>query len=149
LLRRLVAPPLFAHELGDIVDAVEELPIGELRLGAFAIRTRAQERHTHPSVGFRVEDALAYCTDTGYDPGCAEFARGCRHLLHEAFWMDEAADGTHSTAAEAARIARAAGVGGLTLIHLHPRLRDEDRFLRPALEIFPKSRVGQDLDDLR
>jgi ribonuclease BN (tRNA processing enzyme) len=32
----------------------------------------------------RIGDALALITDTAFDPGSIEFARGVDHLLHEA-----------------------------------------------------------------
>jgi ribonuclease BN (tRNA processing enzyme) len=146
LLERLIGPPLFALTLLETVSEIAELPMGELDIGPLRLQLRAQEKHTHPSVAMRVGDELTYCTDTGYDPGNAPFATGSRHLLHEAFWLDDAQDHTHSTAEEAAIVARDAGVDDLTLVHLNPRLGEEAQFCATARRLFARAQVGRDLD---
>jgi ribonuclease BN (tRNA processing enzyme) len=146
VLARMIGPPLFALELAQVVSSVGELPLGEIDLGPFRVGVRRQDRHTQPSVALRVGDELAYCTDTGYDPPNALFSKGCRELLHEAFYLDHAPDDTHATPAEAARIARDADVSGLTLMHLDPRLEPrEAESLEQAKTIFPDTKVGSDL----
>ena len=67
------------------------------------MRTRRQDRHTNPTLGIRVGDALMWCTDTEADPGTAAFARGVRVLAHDA-WGLPAAPG-HPEPADAARVA--------------------------------------------
>jgi ribonuclease BN (tRNA processing enzyme) len=145
LLRRMIAPPLFALDISQIASSVEELPVGELDIGPFRIATRAQEHHTQPSAAFRVGADLAYCTDTGYDQLNAQFAAGCRDLIHEAFYLGQAPDDTHSTPGEAARIARDAGVSRLTLVHLDPRFDQDAQLLEEAVAVFPQAQVGRDL----
>ena len=51
---------------------------------------RRQEGHSTPTLALRFDDLLTYCTDTPYDAGNAELARGSRVLLHEA-WATEGA----------------------------------------------------------
>jgi ribonuclease BN (tRNA processing enzyme) len=145
LLRRMIAPPLFALDITQATSSVAELPVGELDVGPFGVAARAQNYHTEPSFALRIGTAVAYCTDTGYDAANAGFADGCRHLLHEAFYVGSAPDRTHSTSSEAAAIARDANVSQLTLMHIHPLLDGEGELLAQAGHVFPRTQVGRDL----
>ena len=144
VLRRLISPPLFAVDVADFLS-VQELGVGELSLGSLTLSVRIQEKHTHPSVAFRIDDLLTYCTDTGYDEGNSPFAAGCRDLVHEAFYVGDPPDATHATPEEAGRIAADAEVGRLTLVHLHPQLGDEAHVLARARAHFPPTEIGRDL----
>jgi ribonuclease BN (tRNA processing enzyme) len=144
LLRRFIGPPLFALDVDDFLS-VQELRVGELSFGPLTLSIRLQEKHTHPSVAFRIGDDLTYCTDTGYDAENSSFAAGCRHLIHEAFYVDNPPDATHATPEEAGRIAADAEVARLILVHLPPRLDDEARVLARARAHFPKTEIGRDV----
>jgi ribonuclease BN (tRNA processing enzyme) len=141
-LRSEPLSPFTAEELGEVRELIE----GEQRIGEFTVTTRRQEKHWCPTAGLRVENALALITDTAYDEGSADFAAGAAHLLHEAWstTADARPSGAHSTAAEAGRIAAAAKVGHLTLIHLNPRLSDEQALQEDAWSHMPNSEVGKD-----
>jgi ribonuclease BN (tRNA processing enzyme) len=145
ILARLISPPLFVG-LEAITSGVEEIPEGGLALGSLELRARAQERHTEPTLALRVGDDLAYCTDTAYDNRNVELARGARVLAHEAWYTedDPREEAIHSSAAGAARIARAAGVEKLALIHIRPSA-DEERLAAEAQSVFERSEVGADL----
>jgi ribonuclease BN (tRNA processing enzyme) len=99
VLRRLIAPPLFASPLESIVDGVRELDVGrEMPIGAFTVRSRRQDRHSHPTVAFRIDDSVAYCTDTAYDRVNADFTSGAQILFHEAWYAaDTTADEAHGS----------------------------------------------------
>lgn len=127
-LGRLIAPPLFPITLDRWPMPVEVVPYGgpELEVESFHLRVRAQ-RHPGGSVGIRVDDRLAYVTDTVVDPETARFARGVGTLLHEV-WLtaaeaehDDAGRTGHSAAPGVAELARRAAVGRLIPIHHHPR----------------------------
>ncbi len=82
--------------------------------------------HIGGAMAWRVESgghAVVFSGDTRWCPDLADLAQGATLLIHEALCTEERrdmADGTaHSTAAEAARIAQMAGVGGLTITHIH------------------------------
>jgi ribonuclease BN (tRNA processing enzyme) len=133
-LDRLLSPPLFPVPLHRWPLPVEVAPYSGTRLeiGPFALALRAQ-KHPGGSVGVRLGDRLAYVTDTVFDPATAEFARGVGTLLHEV-WLDDteaaAADASgHSSAANVAVLARAAGVGRLCPVHHHPK-RDPEAIAR-------------------
>lgn len=126
-LERLVAPPLFPRRLDDMGLPVEVVPYAgtELAVGARRLALRRQ-RHPGGSVGVRVDDALAYVTDTEPDPGTVELVSGVETLLHETWSTrtEAAAPGYlprgHSTTTAVAEIAGAAGVGRLVPVHHRP-----------------------------
>ncbi len=94
---------------------------------------------------------LCFATDTVPAPGLAEFARGSDLFVCEGMFEEElaetAAEKRHLTAAQAARIAREAGVRRLGLIHYSPRYADRElkRLLAEARGIFPETFLCRDL----
>ena len=97
--------------------------------------------------------SYAYCSDTVYDERVAAAVEGVDTIYHEATYTDEYADKArtrgHSTAAEAARIARLAGANRLVLGHFSKRYIDEAKHLEEAKEIFPNTIIayeGMSLD---
>jgi ribonuclease Z len=119
----------------------EELPVSvvpvEARAGAAVLETPdlavTASPNVHgrmPNLAIRVEAAgrsVVYSSDTR---PCAEvetLARGATVLVHEATFARPDPTQWHSTAVEAGRVARAAGVGRLYLAHVgypvHGRLR--------------------------
>jgi ribonuclease BN (tRNA processing enzyme) len=146
ILERLIGPPFFAVELSSAVSVVEEITDTGLSVGDIELRVRRQSRHSDPTLALRVGDDLAYCTDTAYDEGNVEFARGARLLAHEAWWTEDAPrdESAHSSAREAAVLARDAGVGGFVMIHVRPGA-DEARLEAEAREVFDGAELGSDL----
>lgn len=147
ILDGLLKSPLFGPKLKEMVDRVEELDLGAGKLLAgFDIDLRRQDLHRHPTVAMRVEDAVALCTDTAYDDENAAFCSAVAVLLHEAWFASDSTESTtHTAAGEAARIAVAADVGRLLLIHVHPMLSADEQLLEPARRRFPRADVGHDL----
>jgi len=94
---------------------------------------------------------FCFATDTVAAPGLAEFARGSDLFICEGMFDNDlaetAAEKRHLTAAQAARIAREAGVRRLGLIHYSPRYADRElkRLLGEAKEIFPETFLCRDL----
>ncbi len=131
---RLLGKPLFPVPIARWPMPTEVIPFAgpELRIGDLDLRVRGQ-RHPGGSTGLRIGDALAYVTDTAMDPATEELARGVGLLLHEV-WLSEdegAAEGAaarsgHCEAGEVADLARRCGVGGLWLVHHHPRRSAEE-----------------------
>jgi ribonuclease BN (tRNA processing enzyme) len=144
ILSRLLEPPLYGG-LEYAARDVRELVEGENRCGSFVVRARRQQRHTDPTFGFRVDDALTYCSDTAADEGSVDLADGCSALLHEA-WSAAGGvnDDIHASAREAADIAQRAGVRRLFLIHVHP-LGDDTTLEEAAHATFARSTLGRDL----
>ncbi|MBL7827179.1 MAG: ribonuclease Z [Saprospiraceae bacterium] len=95
--------------------------------------------------------SYAFCSDTAPSEKVIETVRGVDLLYHEATFCDEhleeAAISFHSTARQAAEVARAAGVGRLLLGHFSGRYTDETRHLAEAQEVFKETFVGTEGSD--
>jgi ribonuclease BN (tRNA processing enzyme) len=147
LLERLLGPPFLAGRpelLQSWLPDVRELGPAQ-QIGSFEVATRVQPQHPGSSVAIRVDDTLALCTDTAYDAENVQFARGVGVLLHEAFHRgEETDDQTHSAAGEAARVAAAAEVERLVLVHVKPTETDDDALLDGARTAFPAAVVATD-----
>ncbi len=87
--------------------------------------------------------SYAYCSDTRYMPALHELVKGVTLLYHEATYgadrADHAARYFHSTAAEAAQVAKDAGVGKLMLGHYSARYENEQVLLDEAKSVFPNT----------
>lgn len=87
--------------------------------------------------------SYAYCSDTCYQPGLADRLKGVTCLYHESTYADEDEDKAqkyfHSTARQAAMVARDAGVGRLLLGHYSSKYNTEDVLLQQAKEVFVES----------
>lgn len=144
LLTRLLGSP-FAPEGFLYSFTFRELPVGETPVGPFSVRTRIQRRHSNPTLALRVDEAIAWCTDTAYDEANVDFVRGAHTLFHEAFRPgDETDDPTHTAAGKAGRLAADAGVQRLVLIHVDPELGDDEVLLQQAREQFAATEIGRD-----
>ncbi len=92
--------------------------------------------------------AYAYCSDTRYMPQLHKAVQGVNTLYHEATYDSSMASRArlyyHSTAAEAAKVARDAGVGKLVLGHYSARYEAEEVLLTEARAIFPNTILGQE-----
>ena len=92
--------------------------------------------------------AYAYCTDTIYERSIIPLIRDVDMIYHEAtFAEDKAPDATakyHTTARQAAIIARDAGAGKLVIGHFSARYNDGEKLLKEATEIFPETVLASD-----
>jgi ribonuclease BN (tRNA processing enzyme) len=150
ILASICRPPLSPTDTRSVYSFGELRP-GDQLIAGFAVRAGAQLRHWTPTAGIRVDDELALLTDTPYEPANVPLARGVRRLLHEA-WSSSGAPiypEHDATAAEAARLAREADVGELTLVHINPTLDDLSPLVDDATRIFERTTLGQDLTVLR
>jgi ribonuclease Z len=101
--------------------------------------------------GTRQGRTIVITGDTRPTPGIIQLAAGASVLVHDSTFgsaeADRALETGHSTAQEAAEVARAAGVGTLVLTHISSRntwreLRDEAR------AVFPNTILPRDFDSL-
>lgn len=92
--------------------------------------------------------SYAYCSDTAFSPRVIEAVEGVDWLYHEATYADECAPQArqryHSTAREAATVAREAGVKHLILGHYSKRYTDLTSLLEQAREEFPATRLANE-----
>jgi len=84
--------------------------------------------------------SYAYCSDTRYMPELHQIVKGVNTLYHESTYAEEKRDGAekyyHSTAKQAAMVARDAQVGKLLLGHYSARYNDESILLEEAQQVF-------------
>jgi len=149
ILDRLIAPPFFAHRLQQANPGlhVVDLVPGENHIAGLRIECRRQ-RHTNPSLGIRINDGLAYITDTGCDDGTVDFVSGCPLLMHECWGRGEAvAASGHAHLEGVVKIAARAGINQLLLVHLNPlqTKAEINQLAATARREFPATSVAADL----
>jgi ribonuclease Z len=92
--------------------------------------------------------SYAFCTDSAYHVNTVKAVKGVNLLYHEATFLEvdasRAKQTYHSTAKDAARVAKEAGVGRLLLGHFSARYRKDEPFLTEAGEIFPNTLLANE-----
>ena len=143
--------PTLRHIRRDMIDFYH-IPISQINNIKAGMDWTAEdgtiipnERLTTPSDPVR---SYAYCTDTTYRPQLAELVKGVTCLYHEATFAQEhallAKNTFHSTASQAAQIAKDAQADQLILGHFSSRYKSEDVLLQEAQQIFPNTQLAED-----
>ncbi|WP_291783097.1 ribonuclease Z [Cecembia sp.] len=127
------------------IEAINSLRRGKDVLDEEGAVRFAVKDFTHPP---KVPRAYAYCSDTAFDLELIPHIQGVNLLYHEAtFGTDEeerAAETLHSTAAQAAIIAKMANVGKLLLGHFSSRYIDLAPLLEEARAEFQASYLSEE-----
>lgn len=93
---------------------------------------------------------LAYSGDTLPNMEFIKAAKGCDAMVHEATTdssLEEKANSySHSTARQAADVARSSGAARLFLVHISGRYEDASPLLNEARKVFPESYLPNDLE---
>ena len=96
----------------------------------------------HPAMKY------AYCSDTAYHPPVIDIIHKADWLYHEATFLNQhaalAEQTKHSTAQQAAEIAKKADVGRLILGHYSSRYKDLGLFVDEAKAVFPNVILASD-----
>jgi ribonuclease BN (tRNA processing enzyme) len=132
-LNRFLAPPYFPVSLVDFPIPIEIIPVKDplLKIGASSARFRPQN-HPGGSTGIRLDNTVAYVTDTTVEEATQTFVKGVRLLMHEVYLTDsearedEVERARHSYPGPVAILARDAGVASLMPIHHNPRRPDDE-----------------------
>ena len=140
------------HILRDMVDfyGVPICELNRIKNGADYVTSEGEvipnSRLTRPADPPR---RYAYCSDTICLPSIVEQIQGVDLLFHEATFAEDAAARAqqtfHTTAAQAAGIARDAAVKRLLIGHYSARYEDESVFLREASAIFPDTLMAHEM----
>lgn len=135
--------PTLPHIRRDMIDfyKIPFSQINNIKMGQSWITDEGVEvpasRLTLPADAPR---SYAYCSDTRYFPQLAEYVRDVNLLYHESTYAEDKVEGAakyyHSTAMQAATIARNANVGQLMLGHYSARYNNEELLLEEARTIF-------------
>jgi ribonuclease Z len=132
-----------------------ELSPGKLVQAGDAELIPFEVNHGIECVGFRVDQngsAMTFAADTRPWANVVRYVKGAELLVHEAYGLESGAEQAHtighSTAAEAGRAVREAGVGRLVLTHLRAgRYADPDGLAAEAATVFGKQvTAARDLD---
>lgn len=90
----------------------------------------------------------AYCSDTAFHPAIVPYIEGVDLLYHEATFAEQdlprAKETFHSTARQAAEIARMAGVKRLIIGHYSARYEDTEPLLQEAAAVFPETSLARE-----
>jgi ribonuclease Z len=90
--------------------------------------------------------SFAYCTDTRYDSSYIDYLKDLDLLYHESTFLHRdltrAIETKHSTATEAAQVAKTAAVKKLLIGHFSARYLDLQPLLIEAQEIFPDTELA-------
>lgn len=143
--------PVLPHIRRDMVDylGIPFYAIRSIKEGAGWTaadgRVIPHERLVFPAEAPR---RYAYCSDTTYLPRLAGYVKGVDLLFHEATFGEDnrvrAEETFHSTAKQAAMLARDAGVKRLLIGHYSARYTDERVLLDEAREIFPDTLLAEE-----
>lgn len=139
------------HIIREMVDFYQ-VPVYELnriKNGADYVtpegKTVSNSLLTRPSAPSR---SYAYCSDTICLPSIVEQIKGVDLLFHEATFANEdaprARETFHTTAAQAAEIAKRAEVKKLLIGHFSARYEDENVLLQEASAIFPDTQLAKE-----
>ena len=140
------------HIRRDMIDFLE-IPIchiQSIKLGA-GWTTQEGRHYTHeelttPSYSPR---SYAYCSDTRPLMSNVELLKGVDLMFHEATFAESEAgrakETFHSTAKQAASVAKAAEVGMLLIGHFSARYTDETLLLNQAKEVFENTILAKEL----
>ena len=92
---------------------------------------------------------VVYSGDTRPCESVVRLAEGADVLIHDSMFGEDMAERAvedgHSTASQAAEVARRAGVLRLYLTHISPRYRNPKTLLEEAVKVFPFTTLAEDL----
>ncbi|HRU64008.1 MAG TPA: ribonuclease Z [Paludibacteraceae bacterium] len=144
--------PRQRHILREMIDFYK-IPISKIPKIKQGEDFVTEEGEVVPNEKLTVENIkpvrFAYCSDTMYDENIIPLIHGVDCLYHEATFMEEDAARAkktfHSTARQAAEIAKKAGVKKLIIGHYSARYTDQSLVLKEALEVFDQAVLGEDM----
>ena len=143
------------------IDEEKLEKLGVKKKGPFLEQVRAGRTVTVDGIKVRPKDVLVerkgrkivFSGDTRPLAGIVSLARGAQILVHEATYTedlkDKALSHKHSTASEAASVAKKAGVELLILTHFSRRYRELKAMRDNARKIFEATTIGEDLMRVR
>lgn len=126
----------------------KKLQLGEDVNNSDGALVRSDEVVDAPINGLKI----AYSGDTRPSEAFMAASEKADVLIYEATFdsslLEKAEENGHSTAAQAGQIAKTADVGLLLLTHISSRYPDPVLLLEEATEIFPNTKIAQDLMEL-
>ncbi|MEE1004048.1 MAG: ribonuclease Z [Bacteroidaceae bacterium] len=138
--------PGLPHIRREMIDAfnIPVSQINNIKAGAsWTIEDGTIIPHERLTTPAKPPRSYAYCSDTVYLPELKDILHGVTLLYHEATYMHERAlraeQTRHTTALQAATLARDAKVEKLCVGHFSASLKDENALLHEAQSVFPNT----------
>ena len=133
----------------DRTVSVETIPLKHgVPTCGFLFKETHRVKHEDGTFEHVTTKRYAYCSDTQYSEKIVPIIEGVGTLYHESTYLQEHAIRSkqvmHSTAAEAATIAKLANVGKLILGHYSARVEDHNLFLQEASPIFERTYLAEE-----
>ena len=143
--------PTLPHIRREMID-VYQIPVSQIRNIKNGADWTAEDgkivpnsRLVKPSEPTRT---YAFCSDTRYMPTLHEIVKNVNLLYHESTYANDQLKNAekyyHTTAEQAAMVARDAQVGKLLLGHYSARYEDEQILLDEARKVFPESHLSNE-----
>jgi ribonuclease Z len=125
----------------DRTVSVETVPLKHgVPTCGFLFKETHRVKHEDDSFERVTRKRYAYCSDTMYSEKIVPIIEGVDTLYHESTFLESMSERSkevkHSTAREAATIAKKANVGQLIIGHYSARVEDHSLFLAEAKEVF-------------
>ena len=144
--------PLLPHIRRDMLD-LYQIPVSQIQNikngQGYTLPDGTEIPHERLVLPADAARSYAYCSDTRYLPRLYELLKGVSTLYHESTYGDDnlqrAEKYHHSTARQAAQVARDAGVGKLILGHYSSRYEDEQVLLKEAQEVFQNTFLSDEM----
>jgi len=134
----------FVKKYNIPIEQIKEIKKGAHFLTAEGVIILNNELTTPPPAA----RSYAFCSDTAYYPPVADVVKGVNLMYHEATFTEELRDWAdktyHSTAMDAAKIAKLAEAGKLLIGHFSTRYEDDKPFVDEARTIFPDTEAAVD-----
>ena len=130
---------------GILLQHIQQLKLGNDVYDEAGNLHYSANEYTHMA---EMPRTFAYCTDTKYDETIIPTIKNVDLLYHEATFTEEhakrAGETCHSTASQAANIARLATVQKLVIGHFSSRYKDTATFLTEAKAVFPNTLLASE-----
>ena len=135
----------------DRTVSVETIPLKHgVPTCGFLFKETRRIKQEDGSLEYVTTKRYAYCSDTQYNEKIVPIIEGVEALYHESTFLKEhgarSKEVKHSTAADAATIAKLANVGKLILGHYSARVEDHSLFLEEAKPIFDNTILAEEND---
>lgn len=143
--------PLLPHILRDMIDAYD-IPLSQINNIKHGIDYVCPDGtvipYTQLTTPAEPPRSFAYCSDTTYKPDITQYLQGVDLLYHEATFCNDEEQAAvryyHSTASQAAAIARDSHARKLCIGHFSSRYEDEEFLLREAQAVFPNTVLARE-----
>lgn len=146
-LRKLIKEKLHQYQIP--VEVYHDLKIGNDFITADGNKISNSELTTDP----RLPRVYAFCSDTSYDERIIPIIKNINLLYHEATFLSDKAgraeETFHSTAAQAALIAKKANVKRLIIGHFSARYKNLYPLLEEAREVFIETTLAIEGDTFK